>query len=288
MTPEAWLAEYMRKYPELPAAVVKFLAGRQELGDWPKWCFLPLSGRYTQGIYRIDPDVFAALRESYVSGELPDAVFEKLPEWCVYVETPGCFYAKTPVDGFWAHLEADANTGRKELRFLFNLGESVVPFPLHLEGGTLREAIDASFSEANWQAEKHNYPTNFAPWRTLQAEIESFISLLLYLCSDEPEIDNEREPGTAPHRVYPEKTKKGLKLFPPKKPRIWTIGAKTGALLRKAKEAKAGEESGRSVRAHIRRGHWHGFWLGPREGKRTFTYHWIPSLLVGGYKEEDK
>jgi hypothetical protein len=45
--------------------------------------------RVTQGIYRYDPDVYAALVETDLSGPLPAEVLRRLPEWCVYIETPG-------------------------------------------------------------------------------------------------------------------------------------------------------------------------------------------------------
>lgn len=322
MTPEQHLADYMKRYPDTPVLVNKIFSGRgKELGDWPKWCFIPLAGwysivsahlrlsriplqympdvgalaaigtwRYTQGVYRVDQDVLSALRESHISGDLPSDLFELLPEWCVYVETTGCSWFGEHVSGFWAHLEYDVQTNTKELRFIFNRDTYATPFSVHLGSWSLREAIDRSFAEANKQAKMNGYPVDESidSFPGLVSEIESFVSILLYLCSEEPEIDNEREPGTAPHRTHPEKTKKGIKIFPPTKSRVWTVGAKTGSLLRQAREASESEESGRSVRAHIRRGHWHGFWLGPRTGQRTFKYHWIPPLLVGGYKDEEE
>lgn len=321
-TPEQHLAEYMKRYPETPALVNKVFSGRgKELGDWPKWCFIPLVGwysivsshlrvnripldrmndvgalaaigtwRYCQGVYRFDEDIFPAVCGSKITNNLPSDILLRLPEWCIYVETPGFTWDNTSVFGFWAHLEhnTDDNIGR-ELRLVFNYGDAVTCFPVHLGDWSLLEAVQRSFIEAEKNAAANGFGEiiAFEDAAFAAKEIEPIISVLLYICSEEPEIDNEREPGTAPHRVHPEKTKKGIKIFPPTKSRVWTVGAKTGALLRQAKEASQTDETGRSVRAHIRRGHWHGFWLGPRTGQRTFKYHWIPPLLVGGYKDEE-
>lgn len=44
--------------------------------------------RMTQSIYRFDPNVFAAVWETPIEGDLPVDMLYRLPEWCVYVETP--------------------------------------------------------------------------------------------------------------------------------------------------------------------------------------------------------
>jgi hypothetical protein len=115
-------------------------------------------------------------------------------------------------------------------------------------------------------------------------QINLMISLLLYLCSEEPEIDNAREPNTSPGRPRPIKTKKGWRLFPAHKPRVWTVGAGIGEQLRKA---VAGVETGRTVKTHLRRGHWHGYWKGPHEGERTFICRWISPLVITGRTAAD-
>jgi len=42
------------------------------------------------------------------------------------------------------------------------------------------------------------------------------------------------------------------------------------------RDAQAAGGPGGTVRPHIRRAHWHGYWTGPREGTQTFVYHWLP------------
>lgn len=49
-----------------------------------------------------------------------------------------------------------------------------------------------------------------------------FVSLLLYLSSDEPDIDRVEQ--ELPKRPPLQRTKKGLILEPPIKPRIWNVG----------------------------------------------------------------
>lgn len=39
---------------------------------------------------------------------------------------------------------------------------------------------------------------------------------------------------------------------------------------------------------HLRRGHWHGYWTGPRKGEapQKFILHWIHPLIAGGNGNE--
>ncbi|MBL8474403.1 MAG: hypothetical protein JNM98_21625 [Rhodocyclaceae bacterium] len=142
--PREHLATAGRLYPHAWKRADEFRAvrGRHGLPDWPEWCFLPLAGWYaivsgggenrvpverithvarlsalgawraTQGVYRFDPDVYAAVVDTPISGDIPADVLHRMPEWCVYVETPGMTARGALLHGFWAHLEADANTGQ--------------------------------------------------------------------------------------------------------------------------------------------------------------------------------
>jgi len=303
----------LKLYPETAKLVDNFRASRgKDLPKWPDWCFLPMAAwyaivsasnrvsvlplhlvgdvsklsaigtwRYSQGIYRVDPDLMAALTGSPVSGSLPSEVLFRLPEWCVYIETPDQQWQGDTLYGFWAHLEWDANTGRTKLRFLLDCEKNLIGLPLHVGAWTITEAVDRTISEATRQAQTVGIAMPSAPGaiQDMATQINPLVSVLLYLCSEEPEIDDAREPGTSPARPRPKKTQKGWRLFPPDKPRVWSVGTNTGSQLR---QAGAGDPSGRTVKAHLRRGHWHGFWTGPRQGERKFIYRWISPLVVGG------
>lgn len=284
------------------------------LPDWPAWCFIPMAAwyaivsgggdnrlgldmigdvarlaaigtwRYSQGIYRFDPDFYRAIIDTVPSGDLPTEVLYRLPEWSLYIETPGSKWFDADVHGFWVHLEWDANTRRHELRLLLNTNEKLIPVPIHIGKWTLTEAVDRAVAESVKQAEMIGLPgklPNELP-ELIAKQLYSAISLVLYVCSDEPEIDDERQPGTHPQRPQPKRTKQGWRLFPAEKPRIWSVGQKTGYALR---QADIYEPDGRTMRPHLRRAHWHGFWTGPRDGERKFIYKWLPPMTVGSKKQ---
>lgn len=125
-SPRRRLQEWQRSLPEIWRAVeVERQAYKSDSADWPSVVYLPLeragaatlaairaSGdrgplepaqlspaavatqclatwRMTQGIYRLDTTLYTALLETPVTGDIPGDVLLHLPEWCVYVETPG-------------------------------------------------------------------------------------------------------------------------------------------------------------------------------------------------------
>lgn len=306
-----------RLYPQAWSQVEDFRAsrGQQGIPRWPDWCFMPMGGwhaivsasngglmslalsqdiaqlsalgtwRYSQGIYRVAPEMLQALADSPISGNLPSEVLYRLPEWCVYVEAPALSWHGDNLSGFWAHLEWDVNTQRSELRLLLDGEQGLHPVILHLGPWTIEEACRKAVEEGGKQAERLGLSPPSAQQPQLAGAIAQavtpMVSVLLYLCSKEPDIDHDRVPGTQPRRPQPKKTKKGFRLFPPDKPNVWRVGETFAAEVRRVTSDNA-ELSGRSLSTHLRRGHWHGYWLGPRSSERVFEYRWISPLVVKG------
>lgn len=288
--------------------------GQDGLPDWPDWCYAPIAAaasawmqwgygpenagtitglaawRMTQGIYRIDPSLYGSLIDTPVTGDLPtDAIFQ-LPEWCVYVETPeSVSYADHPVHGAFAWLEHDVNHGHSELRMLLDIdhsaGPNLYPCIIHL-GGTIEEGIERARQEILKRA-------RLDPSTATDAWIEpsqKIVSLLLYMCSV---VDYQRngQPGL-PVNPVGKKTKRGLRIFAPQNSTTWDVGVRMGAALRAAYHREQAEQdatpTGRRVRPHVRRAHWHTFLSGPRlrDGERIPPadrrryVRWVPPIPV--------
>lgn len=293
-----------------------------DLPEWPAWCFMPMAAwyaivgadagvdrlplnlvgdvarlaalgtwRYSQGVYQFDPDAAAAMTGSVLHGEIPTDVLLRLPEWCVYIEMPDDYrWDDERLYGFFAHLEWDANTHRRELRLLLDTESMLATQILHLGQWTVTEAVDRWFGEAEKQSVIHKIDAPFelraAAVEHYGAAINPLLSMLLYLCSDEPEITDRRHPEAKPSRPTPTRTKKGWRLFPPAKPKLWTVGNETGEQLRKAHNENT-QPTGRTVKTHLRRGHWHGYWTGPRSGDQRFIYKWMPPIVVAGGTDDE-
>lgn len=310
------VGEVAKRYPTAWKAIEGLRRDRKELGDWPQWCFCPLAGAYavvsqgkervspidgldvarvgataawrmTQGIYAFDADLLDALWETPVEGEIPLDVLYRLPEWCVYVPTPGRTVAKMPIAGFFTHLEYDANDHRTELRLLLDTDtpDGLVPIPLHVwVPGGLAAAVGRFYEEAQFQARLREDLRDLAPQMMGEAmetarACEPLVSLVLYLCSRNAEISDAKGRDIAPGRSRMQNVK-GREI-PAAGTATWEVGYRMGAALRAAQSATSdGEATGRSVAAHVRRAHWHHYWTGPRD-RQSSELRWLSPILVG-------
>lgn len=319
--PGRLVADILRRYPDA-VALADQLRNDPDLKKpkWPDWCYLPLAASYAiisrgsdrlltpaeamdvgrlgaaiswrmgKGIYRFDPTLLAELLETPVSGDLPCDVLYRLPEWCVYVETPGASGLSGPLHGFFAYLEWDATDGRSELRLVLDEEAELIPTPIHLGAWPLIEGLRRMQDEAALYGCLVGRPKELLDESELASTADWYsglISLLLYLCSDQPEIHGA---GVYPSHPRPIMTRRGPRLFAADKPVVWDVGVRLGAALRKAREKQEATEernvppnapTGRPVRPHVRRAHWHGYWYGRASEPKTFRLRWLSPILVG-------
>jgi hypothetical protein len=288
---------------------------------WPEWCWLPLAGAYalvsdgksldparasdvarvgalatwrlTQGIYRLDETLLDELWGSELEGAIPTTVLEHLPEWCVYVETPGRELLGQRLHGYWAHLESDANSGRVELRLLLDQDSGPVGVPLHLGRGTgtLAEAGLGMLGEAAANAALHLHPLDAqlvasVDARALAETMRPLVSVLLYLATTAEAL--RTADGRIPERPAPRPGRRGEppRYYPPAAPAVFPLGGALGAALRAAREVGRAEGEGSKRRGHVRRAHWHTYLLGPREGVQRREVRWLPPILVALERED--
>jgi hypothetical protein len=341
--PLVHLHQVAQQYPGLWPQLDRLRAARgQGLPQWPDWCFLPLAGtvaaltqgapqpdlrplglqigrvgalaawRTTQGIYRFDPTVFEAVWDTPIAGDLPTALLYHLPEWCCYIPVAparSLWQEDLVLHGFFVHLEWDANTHHRELRFVLDTetpqGPWLFPMALHVqEAGGLVGALQRSFEVGGdnlatlgdvehatlvWQHSAVN-ASMAAPF------FAPLVSLTLYLCSQAADLQEARGQSRRPTWPQPTKTKHGSRLFPPAQPTTWNVAYRLGAALRSAQQAaqerqdateepEADESPRQPPRAHIRRAHWHSYYVG--EGSRKdpskaqVRVRWLPPIPVG-------
>lgn len=321
------LAVVGRAYPHAWQQVDRMRAARgKELPAWPDWCFMPLHGAYaivsggverevpferahhtaivgalaawrvTQGIYRFDPALYGALIETPLDADLPRDPLYRLPEWCVYVETPDQVWTvageRRPIHGVWAHLDWDER-GADELRLVLDTATSpklaldpmhgCIPVPLILGQGSVADALERVVRSGAEQARRRGMdaPADLFDARALARALWPLVSLLLYLCADDAELGDASD---RPENPAPKRTRGGFRMFPPDAPRMWDVGVRLGAALRAGYQRAQieGSEvapSGRSrPRAHVRRAHWHTFLAGTARTERRVR--WLPPIPV--------
>ena len=318
------LQSITRLYSDAWKQVDEFRARRKELGGWADWCFLPLAATYaivskgntirspnqarnigilgalaawrvTKGIYRFDPTTFDALWTTPVTGDIPTEVLFHLPEWCVYIPTPDQTWQGGTLNGFFAHLEYDMNDRRTELRLVLDVtgaaGDDLIVMPIHLGKGGVAGGVEAMLKEA-----ARLFPASVQSpdgvLEQLTSDVAPLVSLVLYLCSQASEIKETGGGKRLPTRPTPQRTKKGMRIFAPDQLSQWEVGYRLGAALRQAlSEHEPSEPTGThaSPRPHIRRAHWHSFWVGKKDqpNARSVTLKWLPPIPVNVLGIED-
>lgn len=258
---------------QVPADTLPLVATLPMLAAW----------RVTQGIYRFDPDVLAAVWETPIAGELPAQVLLALPEWCIYIDLGGRAVGGRPAEGAFCWLDHPP-----ALRFSLDYGREVEHLPPLVLAGTLPESIAAAEAQARRDAERlpeyreHARALLEGSPADLAARIGPPLNLVLYVCAANAEIAG----GVRPARPRPVRTRHGDRLFPPAQPRLWECGYRIGAAIRAARAQERQPSAGgvhASPRPHIRRAHWHSFWAGPKtspELERRLVLHWLPPTPV--------
>ena len=318
-----YLALYGRAYPDVWTMAETLRSRQRDIGvEVAPWCYLPtsawmavvaahhgemtpknapvfitdctalaaLSGwRYTQGIYRFNSEIYTALLDTAPSGDMPASVLMHLPEWCVYIEMPdGIHGAFDGICGMFVHLDHGDDTNACDFRVVLDFGDRLgQPINMAMGSWSIAEGIERTRAAiaAEHPDAAEDFDAEFISQSTAVAN--AAVSLALYLCSDEPEISGHT-PGSGPHYPAYKKTKRGMQLFPPDKPRIWRIGDEIGATIAHGRTIAHGIER-KGPRPHMRRGHWHGFWAGPikprpeieNQPARRFGYKWLPPMVVG-------
>lgn len=108
--------------------------------------------------------------------------------------------------------------------------------------------------------------------------------IILYVCSQQ----KQKDIGSSPLTGYSVK-RKGKNYVLKAAPRIKIIeyGQELKEQLQRFNEMVKHEREFKGRIPHIRKAHWHGYWLGPRVGERNYIYHWIPPVIVSGTELEN-
>ena len=198
------------------------------------------------GDLQVRPIHFRALWNTPVTGDIPTDVLYCLPEWCVFIPTPGKTWQGNRLNGFFVHLDRNHEMRRTELRLVLDVtlpnGDNMkVSLPIIMGRGGVAESLASTLQ---WSAQPDPLATPMTEQEraTAMNEVPSLVSLVLYLCSQNAEIRESGGGDRLPAYPEPKKTKKGPRLFPPDRPTHWEVGYRLGAALRRASTERIWEE----------------------------------------------
>ena len=233
--------------------------------------------RMTQGIYRFDPALYETLIETPLTGDLPAEVLLRLPEWCLYLETPGLYVLKrdggrADLAGVWVRADHEPD-GTPCLIITLDIPEAPRPESQTIVlRGSLEHAVGETMRQ--WGFERPDVEQAVADY------LRPIVNLVLYLVG----TDDVAGPHGAPGNPAPKRIRcGGERLFAAEGLRAWDVGVRMGAALRRAYHAAevqlGGTHSG--PRPHVRRAHWHSFWVGKIGApERQLKPRWLPPIPV--------
>lgn len=249
-------------------------------------------------IYRFDDELSMLLSKQSLDGDIPLQLLSLLPYPSMFVECETQLGDDISV-GFYTWMEVAFDKGRRlQMLHLLDNGDTRY-FNLILAGN-----LDAAMQLTHWEAIASTESMNNAISVLLnddfeesrkppplditvpeldpkeKANITSWLNHLLYLCSEKPDmLDMEI---LKKRRTYDS-------IGAPKRAATVDVGTRVGTALRKSKKMRSNESSSAAIREsgktksvipHIRRAHWHRFWVGPRDGKRMIILRWIPPTAI--------
>lgn len=259
------------------------------------------SWRNTLSIYRFDESLFNEATKAIIPDDTPSNIYARLPEWCVYVELPTDALTVTNAidgtqkcDGFWATFDKQYIDGKVStvLNMTLNLpyldANRATMQPVQMiidENLTIKQSLLKTHSETSRVTGDILATARFA---SSDMELAKFIlTLLLWLCAEEPDISNiVGEPVSKEHLKKPryQINKKTGAFVTPSQPTVFNIGKRLGGELRtfndRLEQAENDPHYRRTrKRPHIRRGHWHGKWIGTGQNKQ-FELYWQSAIFV--------
>lgn len=265
------------------------LRGPEKSTTWPDWCFMPghvamdvmrsasplmpesrltelaplfacvAAWRLTQGVYSFDKDVLSELMATPVGDNVPvDALYE-LPEWSVFISTPGLEFAGKELAGLFAQLEY--TPGADLLRLVMvNADDDTTVIELPITQNSIAAMVQTI--EAMPASASLNVP--------------GLMSMILFLCLERQHVRNEdnRQPRH-PRPVFTKKS--GWRLFAVQKPTEWLAGNVIGTRLRKTGIAMSLPASRRILASKAVPAHW-----APADTAAGLPQpRWVPTLPEG-------
>lgn len=299
-----------------------------KLGSWPDWCYAPMSAalavaskghdlnnlpidvrmgvtliaqaifalapwRLSKEVYVIDEELKNILFEQDGELDVPDEILLQLPYPCFYVELPNTYYRADKIHGFFVTLEYDINNGDRELKpvFLTEDGD-IFSYSIHIGAKTIEESVDM-FDKQALENTNGNKELKRLALRAMQDSAETKIFLkqilqvILYILAQNAEISPSSEQMFITKRGKTIKDKYS-------EIRKWDVGVRIGSAIRQHKMREQSEQTEHNQserntpRPHMRRGHWHHFWTGPKAQpeERKLILKWLSPMTVAANPDD--
>lgn len=244
--------------------------------------------RRSKEVYRFAPEMEQMLYNQAEDCELPVEIFLHLPYACIYIETPGLCDGK--YHGFFVFLDQNKDKSVFILRCIavikdtFTLDFYEIEF---VQGTSLKEGILAAFLESELSAFKRTGKCSRDIINRAKDKVSvllGIVQLLLYIAAQNTDMQvsdrsiRKNSPPSAIKDKYREV-------------REWEVGYRVVKRISRAEHGHGNNgnnklieterETGRCLAPHMRRGHWHTYWIGKRtDENRKTVLRWIAPTFI--------
>lgn len=224
----------------------------------------------SKAVFTFEPEILRAVSSSSMENA-PASVFRRLPyggQWIDLADLCLEHPEGGQIQGVFAFLMSDIphdQSGEERPVYVETLQLVLVPKQGDIYYSTAVVDLDTPLKET------FEEDPSFVP------VAGAILPLIAYICSESPDI---RIVKTGKKR---KKKRKNQTIT--HKPVVHECGF---VLVKQLHAARAQAEGGGggTKRPHMRRGHWHTYWRGPRKGKRVQTIKWVlPTMIAGSRKD---
>ena len=248
----------------------------------PDDIYLDIAWAKCKQVYRFNQELSDELYQQQLTGKLPIDVIKQIPYPIMFVEAPVSISTTTgktrSAKGFFVYIETWRGVERLVFHFVHDDGhknalaftlenkESVEDIIVELETNLRLALVDNETEEV----------LEDSAFEVARTRISHILNLLIYINSENADAEVVYKPS-------------GLSRKPKiSQATITSVGSKIGPALGAARTLYLSNEdghtgTGKKKAPHVRRGHWHAYWRGKKDGseERRLVVKWQPPIEVG-------
>lgn len=257
------------------------------------YVYLINSWKKSKQSYIFDKDMVSELSKTDTTFKIPYNVFDRLPfttfyldfsankELCGQTEMDGCIVRVTKTTAVFEHNDEQPKVDDYWVILAAIYKDNKSTF---VKGNVL---LNRKGSEEITIEELVGNVLNLKKGSEFDTETQTVLitQALLYLSSYEPDI-RETPDSKSKKASYKRNKKKGKKLDKPEG--TFIVGERFGTAFRSwtagsvGKEKESGASTGKRIKPHFRRAHWHRYWVGKRNSDdRKLVVKWVHQCLCG-------
>ena len=180
---------------------------------------------------------------------------------------------------YWVWFDTSKNVAQLHVQLVKKDMKAITPRALNLlPGKTIQECFDDTVGDnkKNVLQSSGKGPVNHnnQPLHTLLVALQ----FIIYIMAENADIQDIPSKKVAKRR----KKARGISNTA-NKVNEKLVGVRIGSAIRKARASSHSSPQGSTgftKRPHSRRGHWHHYWVGPRDGERSLILKWVAPTII--------